>query len=65
MEPQNPNEEPQVPAEEEEKKGGEKKDDETQLPEDNEIAEENMHNNTAKDGDGAEDPNAPRIEEDK
>ncbi len=44
---------------------GEVKDDETQLPEDNEIAEENMHDNTAKDGEGAEDPDAPRIVEDR
>lgn len=41
------------------------KDDETELPEENEIADENMNNNTAKDGEGAEDPDAPRIVEDQ
>lgn len=41
------------------------KEDETQLPEENEIAKENMFGNLDEDASDIEDPNAPRIEEDK
>ncbi len=41
------------------------KDDETQLPEDNEIAKENMFNNLDEDASDVDDPNAPRIVEDQ
>ena len=41
------------------------KEDETELPEDNEIAKENMFSNLDEDASDIDDPNAPRIIEDR
>lgn len=44
---------------------GEEKEDETELPEENEMAKENMYGQDDEDTNASADPNAPRIFEDR